>query len=379
MSDFVVTNARIVLEHEVVHGSLAVAGGKIAAISEGGSALPGTVDLDGDWLLPGLVELHTDNLERCFEPRPKVRWPADAAVLAHDGQLAQAGVTTVCDAICVGIYGEKRERLELMEQSLQAIEHAKGRGALACDHLLHLRLEVADPNVVALAAPLVDEPSLRMISFMDHTPGQRQWHDIEKYRQFQMGRNGTSPAELEAQMAERLALQAQYAERHKQELLELFAHRKLVKASHDDTTVEHVEEAARDGFTVSEFPTTLAAAQAARQHGMINVMGGPNLVLGGSQSGNVGAAELVEEGLLDCFSSDYVPTSLLTAAFLMHHRLERTLTEAVATVTATPARVLGLADRGRIAVGLRADLVQAREVGSAVRAMAVWKEGRRIA
>jgi alpha-D-ribose 1-methylphosphonate 5-triphosphate diphosphatase len=170
-----------------------------------------------------------------------------------------------------------------------------------------------------------------------------------------------------------------YADRHKKDLLALFAHRGLVKASHDDTTAEHVDEAVRDGVTISEFPTTMAAARAAKAHGLVTVMGGPNLVLGGSHSGNVSAGELVEEGLLDCFSSDYVPTSLLNAAFLVHHRHERPIQDAVATVTCTPAGVLGLADRGRIAVGLRADLVRVREVGQAVRATGVWKEGRRIA
>ncbi len=379
MTDLVFKNARIVLEHETIRGSLHVQGGRIAAIAEGPCDLPGAVDLEGDWLIPGLVELHTDNLERCFEPRPKVSWPAEAAILAHDGQMALSGVTTVCDAVCVGFYDDKQARLALLSQSLRAIEQARDKDALACDHFLHLRLEITDPNVIPLTEPLVDEPSLVIISFMDHTPGQRQWQDIGKYRQFQMGRSGKTAAEFEAMLAQRVQEQELYAERHKRELLALFAHRDLVKASHDDTTAGHVEEAVRDGVTVSEFPTTMEAARAAKRHGLVTVMGAPNLVLGGSHSGNVSAGELAEEGLLDCFSSDYVPTSLLNAAFLMHHRHGRPIEDAVATVTSTPAGVLGLADRGRIGVGLRADLVRVREVGRAVRAAGVWKEGRRIA
>ncbi|WP_027134265.1 alpha-D-ribose 1-methylphosphonate 5-triphosphate diphosphatase [Geminicoccus roseus] len=379
MTDLVFKNARIVLEHEAIQGSLHVKDGRIAAIAEGPCSLPGAIDLEDDWLIPGLVELHTDNLERCFEPRPKVRWPAEAAILAHDAQMALSGVTTVCDAVCVGFYDDKQARLALLSQSLRAIEQARAKDALACDHYLHLRLEITDPNVVALTEPLVDEPSLVVVSFMDHTPGQRQWQDLAKYRQFQMGRNGKTSDEFETMLAQRVEEQVLYAERHKRELLALFAGRSLVMASHDDTTVEHVDEAVRDGITISEFPTTMAAARAARDKGLVTVMGGPNLVLGGSHSGNVSAGELVDEGLLDCFSSDYVPTSLLNAAFIMHRRHERPVPEAVATVTSTPARVLGLSDRGRIAVGLRADLVRVREVGQAVRGMGVWKMGRRIA
>lgn len=379
MTDLVFKNARIVLEHETIRGSLHVQGGRITAIAEGPCDLPGAVDLEGDWLIPGLVELHTDNLERCFEPRPKVSWPAEAAILAHDGQMALSGVTTVCDAVCVGFYDDKQARLALLSQSLRAIEQARDKDALACDHFLHLRLEITDPNVIPLTEPLVDEPGLVIISFMDHTPGQRQWQDIGKYRQFQMGRSGKTAAEFEAMLAQRVQEQELYAERHKRELLALFAHRDLVKASHDDTTAGHVEEAVRDGVTVSEFPTTMEAARAAKRRGLVTVMGAPNLVLGGSHSGNVSAGELIEEGLLDCFSSDYVPTSLLNAAFLMHHGHGRPIEDAVATVTSTPAGVLGLADRGRIGVGLRADLVRVREVDRAVRAAGVWKEGRRIA
>jgi alpha-D-ribose 1-methylphosphonate 5-triphosphate diphosphatase len=194
-----------------------------------------------------------------------------------------------------------------------------------------------------------------------------------------MSRNGKNADEFDAMLGQRIQEQELYAERHKQELLALFAHRKLVKASHDDATVEHIAEAVRDGIGVSEFPTTMAAARAAKTNGLVTVMGAPNLVLGGSQSGNVSAAELIEEGLLDCFSSDYVPTSLLSAAFLVHQQLGRPMSEAVAMVASTPARVLGLQDRGRIAVGLRADLVHARQAASAVRASGVWKLGRRIA
>jgi alpha-D-ribose 1-methylphosphonate 5-triphosphate diphosphatase len=151
-----------------------------------------------------------------------------------------------------------------------------------------------------------------------------------------------------------------------------------VRASHDDTTPEHIAEARASGCTIAEFPTTIAAAEAAHAAGMGIVMGAPNLVMGGSHSGNVSAAELVQHGLLDVFSSDYVPASLLHAAFLLHEGFGIPMPDAIAPVTRTPADLIGLHDRGRIAPGLRADLVRAREVGTTPTVVAVWREGQRI-
>ena len=115
-----------------------------------------------------------------------------------------------------------------------------------------------------------------------------------------------------------------------------------------------------EGVTMSEFPTTVAAAQAARQHGMAIIMGGPNMVKGGSHSGNVSAAELAQADLLDIFSSDYVPSSLLLATFMLAELAGWSLPKAVRTVTSNPARAIGLQDRGQVAVGQRADLLRVR-------------------
>lgn len=380
--ELILTNARIVTPEAVVAGALAVHDGRIAAVASGGSAAAGALDLDGDWLLPGLVELHTDNLERQFQPRPGVRWPAGAAMLAHDAQIAAAGITTVCDAVCVGFYGSKDERLGYLRDSLGILRRAREARALKADHLLHLRLETTDAQVVELFEPLRDEPCLALVSFMDHTPGQRQWRDLAKYRLFHSQGEGAGldAAGFAAMIERRIEEQRIYAERHKAALLALVDGLPAVRASHDDTTAAHVAEGAAMGVTISEFPTTAEAAAAARAAGMGTVMGAPNLVIGGSHSGNVGAGELARAGLLDAFSSDYVPASLLHAAFLLAGPpFALPVPAAVATVTANPAAMLGLADRGRLVPGARADLVRVREVGGTPAAVAVWREGARIA
>lgn len=375
----VMTNADIVAGAERFLGTVVVKDGMIAAVEPGLSDAPGAIDCAGDHLFPGLVEIHTDNLERQFQPRPSVRWPADAAMLAHDTQMVSAGITTVCDAVCVGFYGGKRERLEFLQTSLEALREAEAAGALKAEHLLHLRCEVSDPHVLELFEPLAGEPHLKVVSFMDHTPGQRQWHDLEKYRTFHRGRTNASADDFDAMIERRIGEQERYAHKHRQGLLQLLTDASVVLASHDDTTAEHVAEAAADGFTVSEFPTTLKAAEAAHAAGMAIVMGGPNVILGGSHSGNVAAADLAAVGLLDVLSSDYVPVSLLHAAFRLTDLQALDLPSAVALISANPARILGFDDRGVIAPGRRADLIRVRRGGDVPAVLAVWREGERVA
>lgn len=376
---FAIRNARLVTPDGVTLGGLEVEDGRIAAVGASAGRLTSALDLDGDWLLPGLVELHTDNLERQFQPRPQVRWPPDAAMLAHDQQIAGAGITTVCDAICVGFYGGKTERLAFLEASIEALHHAREANTLKAEHRLHLRCEVSDPHVVELFEPLRDEPGLAIVSLMDHTPGQRQWHDMERYRTFHRGTTRASEDEFQAMLRRRVREQELYADKHRRAILALLADRRVMLASHDDTTPDHVAQAAAEGVTIAEFPTTRIAAEAAREAGLGIVMGAPNIILGGSHSGNVGAADLAEAGLLDALSSDYVPVSLLHAAFQLHDAAGLQLADAVAMVSRSPARMIGLDDRGALEPGLRADLIRVRRTGSTPSVLAVWREGERTA
>jgi alpha-D-ribose 1-methylphosphonate 5-triphosphate diphosphatase len=376
---FRITNARIVTGDAVVRGGLVIDRGIIQEILPAGRAAPDALDFDDDYLLPGLVELHTDNLERQFQPRPRVRWPAQAAMLAHDRQIAAAGITTVCDGVCVGIYGGKRERIEFLRTSLDALHEAHAARSLTVEHFLHLRCEVSDPHVVEMFEPLLEEPHLKLVSFMDHTPGQRQWHDIDKYRTFHRGRTEATEEEFQALIERRIGEQKLYADEHRMRLLAMVRDRPITLASHDDTTVEHVEEAAAAGITIAEFPTTHAAAEAARRRALGVVMGAPNLVLGGSHSGNVSAQQLAKDGLLDALSSDYVPVSLLHGAFRLHQALDLPLPQAIAPISRNPAAMIGLDDRGVVAPGLRADLVRARLIGETPSVIAVWGQGERVA
>jgi alpha-D-ribose 1-methylphosphonate 5-triphosphate diphosphatase len=354
-------------------------GGAIADIGEGRSHLPAAIDCEGDFLIPGLIELHTDNLERHVMPRPEAYWPADAAVMGHDREIAAAGITTVFNALCIGEVHSRSMRVRLLSEMSGAIEAQMDDGALKADHYFHWRCEISYGGLLDLLEPLLDHKRLRMLSVMDHTPGQRQFRDMARYAEYYQGKYRLTDAELQVFIDERVADQRMHSANNRNAVVGIARDRGLWIASHDDATVEHVEEAVRDGMAIAEFPTTLEAAEASHRAGMQVLMGAPNVVRGKSHSGNIPAAELGRRGVLDILSSDYVPGSLLHGAVLLEKAAAIALPQAVAAVTRNPARAVGLDDRGEIALGLRADLVRYRDGRNAPVIRDVWRGAAKIA
>ena len=379
MNDIVLTNARVVLAHETIHGHVVVRDGRIAAVARGPTAVPAAQDLNGDFLLPGLVEMHTDNLERHAMPRPKVTFPMQAAVQAHDGEVAAAGITTVLDAIGVGDPYDEGFRSRDQRDLLRVLDRLEQAGSLRADHHVHVRAELPAPNALALFEPFQHHRRLRLISLMDHTPGQRQWTDIEHARVYYTGKKGWSNEKFAAEMRIAPERQARYAQPHRQWFAEFARTHRVALATHDDTTEAHVDEAVALGAAMSEFPTSLAAARRARACGLATIAGAPNVVRGASHSGNVAAMDLAREGVLDALSSDYVPASLLLAAWILQREAGFSASEAVNVVSRAPARACGFDDRGEIANGLRGDLVRVREVDGHPVVREVWSLGRRVA
>lgn len=374
--DLVLANARLVLPDEVVAGSLVIAGGRIAAVDTGGAVPAGATDCAGDYLAPGLVELHTDNLERHLEPRPGARWPDAAAILAHDAELAGTGITTVFDALRVGSLTDGQRGPGAYARPLAtAIRRLQAASALRLDHRLHLRAETCSETLAAELDAFGPEDEVGIVSLMDHTPGQRQFRDLARLKSFTPGQ---SEAAFRAHLARLTAVSERYRDGHR--VAAVAAARRLgaTLASHDDTTVEQVAASAAAGARIAEFPTTGEAAAACRAHGIAVMMGAPNLIRGGSHSGNVPAQALAEAGLLDILSSDYVPAALLAAAVRLGIA-GGNMAEALGMVTRAPADAAGLADRGRLARGLRADLVRFRIVEGQPIPRGVWAGGRRVA
>ena len=338
-------------------------------------------DLDGDLLLPGLVELHTDHLETHYIPRPKVFWDPVAAVVSFDGQLATSGITTVLNSLRVWREEGIEEIDGQAELLARAIAQARGADLLRVEHFLHLRCEVPMPTVLAEATALIGLGEVRLASMMDHTPGQRQFRDERKLRDYYRGKKGTlTDAELDKLFAKRIEYQATYAADNYRALVALARDHGTRLASHDDTTLEHVAQAIADGISIAEFPTTIEAAQALHGAGIRVLMGAPNLVLGGSHAGNIPTSQLAKIGVLDVLSSDYVPASLLMGALLLPECIPGIdLAAAVRTVSKAPAEAVGLDDRGEILPGKRADLIRVRVVGGVPTVRTVWRGGRRVA
>jgi len=376
--ELILKNARIVLADEVVDGSVAVRDGLIVDISRGHA--DAGEDMEGDFLIPGLVELHTDHLERHYSPRPKVRWNPVASVLAHDAQIAASGITTVFDALRVGLDEDADVESDEMRRLADAIEQSAAAGRLRADHFIHLRCEVSAPDCLAGFNLFDNDPHVKLASLMDHSPGQRQFTDIETYASYYKNKARMSDEAFQRFCERRIAESEKNSARHRRAISQICRERGIILASHDDATVDHVREAAEDGVRVAEFPTTAAAARASKQSGMAVLMGAPNVVRGGSHSGNVSARDLAEAGHLDILSSDYIPFSLVQSAFFLSEVVESiSLPEAVAKVSKNPAEAVGLSDRGAIEPGRRADLVRVRLDDGIPVIRTVWREGRRVA
>jgi alpha-D-ribose 1-methylphosphonate 5-triphosphate diphosphatase len=377
-TEAVLTNARVVTADAEFDGTVIVRDGKIAGIDTGRSQAAGALDLEGDYLVPGLIELHTDNLEKHFTPRPGVKWPALPAVMAHDTQVAAGGITTVFDSLSLGDVRGQTDRVQNRARMVEAICEASERRLTRAEHRLHLRCEVTPDDAVEAVDKWIDLPLVGLLSINDHTPGQRQFLDPAKLKQYYMGKFGMSEPEFQVFYARSLDLHQRNAARHRREIVSRAQARALPLASHDDATVEHVKEAIENGMTIAEFPTTQEAAQASCEAGLAVLVGAPNVVLGGSHSGNIAAIDLIRAGRADILSSDYVPASLMEAVFKLPKESTITLPQAVKLASLNPARAVGLGDRGEIAPDKRADLVRVRVLGDAPVVRAVWREGERV-
>lgn len=384
----VLRNAEIVLDDEIVRGAVLIRDGLITDVTTG--PVESGEDLEGDYLLPGLVELHTDHLESHITPRPGTHWEPIPAVLAHDAQLSSAGATTVFDAVRIGALAGSDDASKFARAMTDAISHVAASDIARAEHFIHLRCEVSAPGCAEEFDAYDDVPGVRLASLMDHTPGQRQYADVEAFRRYMVGKGRLPADQIEAHIAQLKEIAAVHADPNRRAIAARATARGIALAAHDDATLEHVEESAALGVRISEFPTTALAAEAARERGQLIVMGAPNIVRGGSQSGNVAASELLARGLLDILSSDYVPASPLQAVFRVVAEGAIDLRAASRLVSANPATAVGLDDRGRIAPGLRGDVIRVRAHRDAPSGQhpagipvpvvrGVWRTGRRVA
>lgn len=374
--DTILTNAILVLPDATLHGTMVIRGDTITDVQPHRSSAQPARDMDGDYLIAGIVDTHTDNLERQVLPRSLARWPSRSAMVAHDAQCAAAGITTVFDALCLGDLGFDKDRIRTFQEGVIDLDALSEADLLKAEHFLHLRCEVPALDMLELFDSVADHTLVRMVSLMDHSPGVGQYANLDFYRALRR-RGGLDDEYIERRILELQEQRQRTRIPHRRALLDRIAERNIAIASHDDRTEAEIAENAADGIDISEFPVTMEAARAAKAAGMQVIAGAPNIVRGGSHSGNVAAADLLENGAVDAFASDYVPNSLVEAAFHCAQRIG--LPEAIALVTENPARLAGLDDRGRLQPGQRADVVRVRLHEGLPVVRQVWRAGERVA
>src|SRR6201997_812785 len=269
----VIANAQIALADRIIdRGWIALAGGRIAEFGEGDKR-SASDDAEGDLIMPGMIELHTDHLEAHYVPRPKVFWNPIAAVVSYDGQLATSGITTVLDSLRVWREDGAEDVDGRAGILAAAITSARADNLLRADHFLHLRCELPMPDVVEEAQELIGRPDVRLMSLMDHTPGQRQFRDEVKLRDYYRGKaGGMTDAQLDVLFKRRFDYQQAYAAKNMRAIVALAHQYEIPLASHDDTTEENVTDAVRDRVAVAEFPTTVEAARGLHEAGIAILM-----------------------------------------------------------------------------------------------------------
>lgn len=373
MSKYYLTGAQVVLENEVLaDAAVLIEDDVIVAINPQSVTGAEEISLKGQTLIPGMIDLHCDALEKEVEPRPNVHFPLDFACAQADKRNAAAGVTTVFHALSFANH-ELGVRNNAFAAEIARAVHAWQPHALV-DNRVHCRYEVTDPTAPDVLLELMKNGEMHLLSVMDHSPGQGQFKDIAAFRNYLARTYKKSDAELDAILDEKMQ-QAEGAMARIERLLEAARGHGIRVASHDDDSAGKVATLHGLGVGISEFPVNLEAAQAARAHGMATVFGAPNILRGKSQSGSIRALDAVLAGVADCLCADYAPAALIVAVFRLPELADVTLHAAVNLVTINPARAAGLADRGSIKVGQRADLVSVAHINGLAQAASVWTAG----
>jgi len=367
------TGTQIVLRDEVIEdASLLIENGKISAINPESVNGAKVIDLSGRTLMPGMVDLHCDALEKEVEPRPNVHFPLDFAVAQADKRNAAAGITTVYHALSFA-NDELGVRNNEFAAEIARSVHTWQPHALV-DNRVHCRYEITDKSGLSVLLKLLKNNDMHLLSLMDHTPGQGQFKDMAAYRSYLSRTYKTSDDKLDA-IIDRKQAAAEGVLDRVNELIDVAHQNGVSVASHDDDNIERVETMHRLGVNISEFPINLETAKYARQKGISTVFGAPNILRGKSQSGSMRALDAIQAGVADCLCADYSPAALIVSVFKVAQETELGLSAAVRMVTFNPAKAAGLDDRGEIVVGKRADLIAISHFGKLPQVSSVWVHG----
>jgi alpha-D-ribose 1-methylphosphonate 5-triphosphate diphosphatase len=346
-----VVGGSLVTPEAVVDGGVRIEGDRIVAVGDVDADADIVIDADGHLVLPGLIDLHGDDIEGHLHPRSGARMDIPLALASADRANVAAGITTKFHAISFEVDEEADRSPELAASLTDAISEAAD---LLVDHRLHARCEVTQQRCVEAVLEVVDNGDADLVSVMSHIPGKGQFQDIDTFREYYENANDRTAAEAQEIIDERTEIPTGTIRDRIDRVVERAHAAGAVTASHDDENPEEVRRLAAAGVDITEYPITLATAEAAADETMPTAMGAPNLVRGGSQWGNLATAEGIDAGVVDILVADYHPPSLLASVFV---DTGESLPDRVARVSANPADAAGFTDRGRIEAGKRADLI----------------------
>jgi alpha-D-ribose 1-methylphosphonate 5-triphosphate diphosphatase len=315
------------------------------------------ISAGGDLLLPGLIDLHSDAIEKMVQPRPNVQVAMPIPLLEMDWRLAGSGITTEFHALSLddAEFGIRSE--DFVDQFVTALFNTE---SLLMRHRLHARLEITSDRGEMAVAQLISGGTAQLVSLMDHTPGQGQYLTEESYVEYITSTTAWSADDVAEHLVQK-RLQAQGNSRRIARTARLAQEYGVALATHDDDSIAKVEEWSELGVNITEFPTTLAAARRAKEVGLAVCMGAPNVLLGRSTGGHVSALEAIQAGAVDILCADYYPRAMLAAMFKLVNDGYCTLPHAAKMVTANPARAVKMAEYGELAVGNIADVILIRQ------------------
>ncbi|CCQ32250.1 N-acetylglucosamine-6-phosphate deacetylase protein [Halorhabdus tiamatea SARL4B] len=347
----VIENARIVTPTDVIEGAVRIEGDRLAGIGDVDRQADQRIDAEGCLVLPGLIDLHGDDIETELYPRSGARMDTGLALAGSDRANVAAGITTKFHAISFEVDHEADRSPEIASEITAAVRDSDD---LIADHRIHARCEVTQEESVDAVTAVINDETVSLVSVMSHVPGKGQFEDEEAFRQYYQGTRDHSVEEIESIIQRRQRPNIETIRDRVTDIVSTATHHNIPVASHDDENTGEVEHLADVGVDISEYPITLETAQRAHDIGMTVTMGAPNLVRGESQWGNLRTADTIEAGAVDALVADYYPMSLLAAPFV---DTGESLPTRVARVTKNPAEAVGLTDRGRIVEDARADLV----------------------
>ncbi len=361
----VVTETGILNDHEVL-----INDDRIEGIYRAGTAVSvdpkNIIDANGGYITPGFIDIHADFIETMACPRPTSMMDFSMSLRETERVLLTHGITTMFHSLSLykrDEFSYKPIRDPHNVRKFIDLIHATHSEKHLIRHRFHARFEIDNLDEVDNLRSYINEGKVHLVSFMDHTPGQGQYRDLEMYRHTLKGYRDLSDDDIDNIIEDNNGKEMLTIEAIR-ELAELALAHNIAVASHDDDSVEKLELMQQIGATISEFPITLDVATQAKSKGLYTVAGAPNILLGGSHSGNLSAAEAIAEGAIDVLCSDYYPPAMLHSLFVLHERHGHDLAQMFKLVTLNPAKAVRMeGDIGSVAVGKKADLLVIEKIG----------------